>query len=193
MILYACSSNKGKLREFALASEQSGRTDIQLATLPDLHAIPPPEETGTTFEANAVLKSLYYSRFTDAYVFADDSGLEVDALGRAPGVYSARYAGPEASDEENNRLLLRNLAAATDRTARFVCVIALARAGELVTTVSGVVEGGILHQPRGSGGFGYDPLFYYAPLQRTLAELGHEDKLAVSHRGKAIRRLLDTI
>ena len=193
MILYACSSNKGKLREFALASAEADRADIQIEALPNLHAIAPPEETGATFEENAVLKALYYSRFTGEYVFADDSGLEVDALGGNPGVYSARYAGPEATDEDNNRLLLRKLAAANTRAASFVCVIALAREGKLITTVSGVVAGEILEEVRGSGGFGYDPLFYYPPLERTFGEMGQAEKFAVSHRGKATRQLLDRI
>src|SRR5207248_2994310 len=127
------------------------------------------------------------SVFTSKAVLADDSGLEVDALQGAPGVYSARYAGPNATDEDNNNLLLRELRNATDRHARFVCVLALAQGGRLLTTVRGVVEGRILAAPCGHGGFGYDPLFFYPPLNRSFAELTSQEKFRVSHRGNALR------
>lgn len=185
MILYACSSNPGKLKEFAL-----GAGDVVIEPLPRLRDIPPPEETGSTFEQNAQLKAIYYSAFTPEVVFADDSGLEVDALGGAPGVHSARYADPHAGDAENNALLLSNLANTPFRTARFICVIALARQGQVLRTFRGSVEGEILSTPRGNGGFGYDPLFFYRPLSCSLAELAPEQKLAVSHRGNALRALL---
>ena len=186
MKIYACSSNSGKLREILLAA--SG-TNFEIAPLPNLKDIAPPEETGLTFEENASLKALYYSRFTPEMVLADDSGLEVDALGGAPGVHSARYFGPNATDEDNNRLLLRNLGSTADRSAHFVCVVALARIGQILTTARGSVEGVILHAPQGANGFGYDPLFFYPPLERSFAELTPDEKLLISHRGKALRAL----
>jgi XTP/dITP diphosphohydrolase len=186
MILYACSSNPGKLKDFALAA-----CPVPVEPLPNLSAIPAPEETGSTFEENASLKALYYSGFTPELVFADDSGIEVDALHGAPGVRSARYAGPNATDAENNALLLRNLEAAADRLARFVCIITLARAGEVLRTFRATVEGEILRAPRGSGGFGYDPLFFYRPFGCAFAELTPEKKFSVSHRGKALRALCE--
>jgi XTP/dITP diphosphohydrolase len=154
-----------------------------------LKSIPAPKENGSTFEENAVLKALYYSRFTPELVLADDSGLSVDALNGRPGVLSARYAGPEATDEENNNLLLRDLAPNAHREARFICVLALARQLQLLRTEHGVVEGRILLAPRGCNGFGYDPLFWYPPLGRSFGELSPEEKFAVSHRGNAMRAL----
>jgi XTP/dITP diphosphohydrolase len=184
MILYACSSNPGKLREFALAAG-----DVRVEPLPNLRNIPPPDETGATFEENARIKAVYYSAFTPELVFADDSGLEVDALAGAPGVHSARYAGPNASDDENNALLLRNLDNATRRSARFVCVIALARQGQILQMFRGRVDGEILPVPCGAGGFGYDPLFLYPPFGCSFAQLAPEEKFAVSHRGHALRAI----
>jgi len=158
-----------------------------------LSQIPAPDETGRTFLENAIAKAIYYSRFAAGAVFADDSGLVVDALGGTPGVDSAHYAGPGATDEANNRLLLERLRGVKDRAARFVSVIALAEDGRLIRTFEGVVEGWILEAPRGSNGFGYDPLFYYPPYARTLAEVSPEEKLAVSHRGKALRAMLEFV
>jgi XTP/dITP diphosphohydrolase len=189
MRIYVCSSNSGKLKDFAVAAQQAGLEDVSIEPLPNLKSIPAPEETGSTFEENAVLKALYYSQFTAELVFADDSGLSVDALHGAPGVLSARYAGPEASDEENNSLLLRDLGANGRREARFVCVLAVARQGQLLGTQHGVVEGHILFSPQGRNGFGYDPLFWYPPLNCSFGELSPEEKFAVSHRGNAIRAL----
>lgn len=190
MTLYACSTNPGKLKEFALAARSLHVPGLVIEPLPQLGHVPAPEETADTFEENARAKAIYYSEFTPELVFADDSGLEVDALGGAPGVISARYAGLNATDEANNALLLRNLASTTPRTARFVCVIALARAGEVLQTFRGTVEGEILRMPSGENGFGYDPLFYYPPLGCSFAELAPEEKFAVSHRGNALRALL---
>jgi XTP/dITP diphosphohydrolase len=188
--LYACSTDPGKLKEFALAARSWHVPDLVIEPLPQLGHVAAPEETADSFEENARAKAIYYSAFTPELVFADDSGLEVDALGGAPGVISARYAGLGATDEANNALLLRNLGSATQRTARFVCVIALARAGEVLQTFRGTVEGEILETPRGVNGFGYDPLFYYPPLGCSFAELAPEEKFAVSHRGNALRALL---
>jgi XTP/dITP diphosphohydrolase len=189
-ILHACSSNAGKLAEFSLAAEQAGRDEFQILPLPGLKQIAPPDETGKTFEENAVLKALYYSRFSEELVFADDSGLEVDALSGAPGILSARFAGPEATDEENNGLLLKKLAGKEPRSARFVTAIALAKAGKLMTVAHGDVAGSILPQAQGIGGFGYDPLFFYPPLKRSFGELSDPEKFAVSARGNATRNLL---
>jgi XTP/dITP diphosphohydrolase len=183
--LRCATTNPGKLREFRLASG-----DLEIEPVPNLAAIPAPEETGATFEENAILKAVYYSRFTPDPVFADDSGLETDALGGAPGVLSARFAGPAATDGDNNRLLLEKLAGARTRAARFVCVIALAQQRKLIATFRGMVEGTIGEAPRGANGFGYDPLFYYAPFGCTFGEVERERKLEVSHRGQAIRALV---
>lgn len=189
MILYACSTNPGKLREFSLAVHQCGTADLRIEPLPNIKEISPPEETGSTFEENAALKAVYYSRFASALVFADDSGLEVNALGGAPGVRSARFAGAAATDQSNNALLLERLQSEKDRQARFVCVIAVAQEGKLFRIFRGEIEGEILHSPRGDGGFGYDPLFFYPPLSRTLAEVTAEAKFWVSHRGNALRAM----
>jgi XTP/dITP diphosphohydrolase len=191
MILYASTKNKGKLSEFLECSEQVARGQFQIEALPGIADITLPDETGHTFEENAALKASYYSRFVHGYVFADDSGLEVDALEGAPGVRSARYAGEHAADEENNALLLLNLATVSDRSARFTCAISLARAGQLLHTTRAHVKGEILTGPRGQNGFGYDPLFYYPPFGRTFAELDQDQKFQVSHRGKAFRALLE--
>lgn len=182
MIVYCATSNPGKLREFQLAGE-----GFDVRPLPA--SIPVPEEHGFTFEENAIAKAVYYSRFADSYLFADDSGLEVDALGGAPGVYSARYAGSGADDAENNALLLELLEGVENRTARFVCAIALAKNGELITTFHGSVEGRIVDRPRGSNGFGYDPLFYYPPFLSTFGEAPLASKMLVSHRAQALAKL----
>ena len=179
MIVYCATSNPGKLREFQLAAP-----DFDVRRLP--RPVPPPDETGSTFEENAIGKAEYYGGFIDGYLFADDSGLEVDALGGEPGVHSARYAGPEARDADNNALLLQRLTGVGNRTARFVCVIALVKDGKLARTFRGAVEGRILDSPRGTGGFGYDPLFHYEPFGCTFGEAPIGDKMLVSHRAQAL-------
>jgi XTP/dITP diphosphohydrolase len=179
------TSNPGKLREFRLALQD--HFDVQ--PVPGLGGIAPPEETGATFEDNAVAKAMYYSRFCDAQVFADDSGLAVDALDGAPGVYSARYAGPGATDDANNRLLIERMQGVENRTARFICVIALARRGEFLHTFRGEVEGVLAHEPRGPNGFGYDPLFFYPPFGHTFGETPVAEKMKVSHRARALAQL----
>ena len=189
MTLYCATSNPGKLREFQLAAERLAGPDLRIETVPDLATIEPPEETGSTFAENAALKAIYYSSSAPGPVFADDSGLAVDALDGAPGVYSARYASPTATDADNNALVLERMRRVEQRQARFVCVIALAASGRLIETFTGTVEGELLEAPRGAGGFGYDPLFYYPPFGCTLAEATAEQKLAVSHRGKALSEL----
>jgi non-canonical purine NTP pyrophosphatase (RdgB/HAM1 family) len=189
--LYACSTNIGKLREFALAVGKFGGSNYVIQPLPEMERIPPPEETGNTFGENAELKAAYYSGFTSEFVFADDSGLVVDALDGEPGIRSARFAGPGASDKENNDLLLRRLEGVKDRKASFVCAIALARAGHILKTFWGSVQGEILQAPQGDNGFGYDPLFFYLPFGKSFAEIGAEKKFGVSHRGIALRALFD--
>ncbi|HSU32871.1 MAG TPA: RdgB/HAM1 family non-canonical purine NTP pyrophosphatase [Bryobacteraceae bacterium] len=189
MTIYACSSNPGKLREFSLAGRESSISDLDIRPLPGLAHISPPDENGSTFEQNAAAKAVYYSRYSDELVLADDSGLVVPALGDAPGIYSSRYAGPDATSADNNALLLRNLSGIENRSAYFVCVVALASFGQVLTTCRGTVEGQILHEAAGTHGFGYDPLFFYPPLNVTFAALEDRQKFAVSHRGAALRNL----
>jgi XTP/dITP diphosphohydrolase len=189
--LYCATTNPGKLREFQMAFDAFIQVDasIQVEALPHLASITPPEETGSTFEENAALKAQYYSKHCDGYLFADDSGLEVDALAGAPGVYSARFAGPHATDAANNQLLISRMQGIANRTARFVCAIALATEGRLVETFRGEVEGRLLDAPRGDTGFGYDPLFFYPPFGCTFGEAPLDRKMEVSHRAEALRRM----
>jgi len=184
--VYCATGNPGKLREFRLAAE---RFAVEILELPDFKHLPACEETGSTFEENAILKARYYGRHAPGLLFADDSGLEVDALDGQPGVISARYAGSGATDAMNNALLLGNMRGRDDRSARFVCVIALANRGELIRTFRGVVEGEMLDAPRGDEGFGYDPLFYFPPYGRSFGEVSVDEKMAVSHRGTALTAL----
>jgi XTP/dITP diphosphohydrolase len=183
--LYCATTNRGKLREFQVALENS----FQVESLPGLASIPLYEETGTTFEENAIQKALYYSKHCDEYLFVDDSGLEVNALGGAPGVYSARFAGVNATDESNNQLLLDRMRSVSDRTARFVCVVALAESGRLLRTFRAEVEGQITTEPLGTNGFGYDPIFFYQPFGCTFGQAPLNRKMAVSHRSRALRAM----
>jgi len=181
--LYCATSNPGKLREFALAAGP-GWEFVALT------GIPPCEETGATFEENAIEKAVYYSLHAPGLLFAEDSGLAVDALGGAPGVRSARFAGERANDDDNNRLLIEKLRGVSNRSARYVCVIALAEAGKALKTFRGEVAGRIIETPLGANGFGYDPYFYYELFGLTFAQASPEQKLDVSHRGKALRQML---
>lgn len=196
MRILVASSNPGKLREYqamaAGVSEQPVGEAIELALLPDFASLPAFDESALTFAENAAGKALHYSRFASDAVIADDSGLVVLGLGGAPGVNSARYAGPKASDADRVSKLLAELREkkVTDRTARFVCVLALAQQGRVLAVFSDCVEGVLLDQPRGAGGFGYDPIFLYPPLGKTFAEIPREQKNRLSHRGKAFRKLL---
>ncbi|MGA2277933.1 MAG: non-canonical purine NTP pyrophosphatase [Terracidiphilus sp.] len=198
--LYAATTSQGKLRDFRTAAAAHA---LLIDALPGISRIPAPEEDGLTFAANATLKALYYSRFAPGeLVVADDSGLEVDALDGAPGVRSARFAAdagikdsPDANDNTdvwNNLVLLQRLIRLPDapRTARYRCVLVAARDGVALHTAEGAVEGLILDAPRGTGGFGYDPLFYLPELDKTMAELDLETKHTLSHRGRAIAALL---
>jgi XTP/dITP diphosphohydrolase len=199
--LYVATSNPGKLRDFAGAAEADG---VSIEPLPGLKKIPAPPEDEATFEGNARGKAEYYSRFVPGeMVLADDSGLEVDALGGEPGVRSARYAEDAGfvtnestnTDERNNLHLLSRLAgvAAERRSGHYRCVLAAARDGECLLIGEGAVAGEILTQPRGSGGFGYDPLFYLPQLRMTMAEIDLETKHRISHRGQALRALLSRL
>ena len=191
--LYLASSNPGKLREFSAAALARG---IRVEPLPGFKSLPACIEDGNSFEENARKKALHYSAFVSGAVFADDSGISVDALGGAPGLFSARFAGPDATDDENNLKLMEELGEADSRSTRaahYLCVIALAQGGRILCVTEGRADGVILAEPRGKGGFGYDPYFYYAPLGMTFAELQPDEKYAVSHRGKAFRQLLDLI
>jgi XTP/dITP diphosphohydrolase len=199
MTLYIATSNPGKLRDFAAASASR----ISLTPLPGLDKIAPPAEDQPTFEGNARLKAIYYSQhLPNQIVLADDSGLEVDALNGAPGVRSARYAddqhfpGPPSSslDERNNLCLLQALSKIpTHHRGRYHCVLAAARNGEILATGDGTVEGEILTTPRGTNGFGYDPLFYLPDYEKTMAELDITTKLSFSHRGRAFAALLKSL
>jgi XTP/dITP diphosphohydrolase len=197
--IYVATSNPGKLRDFAAIGEVAG---FVVAEMPCLDRIPPPPENEATFEGNARTKAIYYSRLAPGFdIFADDSGLEVDALDGHPGVRSARYAADAGfsrtgnADQDNNLLLLEKLAdiGSGQRTARYRCVLALANNGEVVLTAEGTVEGQIAEQPRGSGGFGYDPLFYLPQLGKTMAEIDLETKNTLSHRGRALRALFERL
>jgi XTP/dITP diphosphohydrolase len=192
--LYCATGNAGKLREFQIAAAHA---PVVVELMPGFRDLLPAVEDGATFEENAVRKALHYSRYVSGQVFADDSGLEVDALNGVPGVYSARFAGPNATDEANNRLLLEKLRGLAGSgfpfAARFVCRIALAEGDRVLGVFSGSVEGQILDTPRGHAGFGYDPLFYYPPFGCTFGEADAASKFEVSHRGKALRAMLEAI
>jgi XTP/dITP diphosphohydrolase len=196
MKILIASSNAGKLRDFSGAASLF---KVEFELIPNFKQLPEAVEDGATFAENARKKSEHYSRWVaKELVLADDSGLEVEALGGAPGVHSARYAGLEtglpgnSKDQDNNARLLRELAEVEDarRGARFVSVISVARDGREVASFRGEAEGVLLRSPKGNNGFGYDPLFWYAPLGKTFAELTAEEKAAVSHRGNAIRKFL---
>ncbi len=194
--LFLASSNKGKLAEFhaLAATDAPGVIDAcaEIELLPRFDSLPSFEECAPTFAENATGKALHYSRLEEGFVFADDSGLVVPALGGAPGVRSARYAGEHATDAHRIAKLLGDLRGktGTERAAYFVCAIALAERGRALAIVTARVDGEILEEPKGSGGFGYDPVFYFPPLKKTFAELSPEEKNQCSHRGKAFRRLL---
>ena len=190
--LFAASSNPGKLREYRALAEPYG-SSVELALLPRFDSLPAFEEIWPTFGENAAGKALHYSGSTPGIVVADDSGIVVPALGGAPGVHSARYAGPNASDLERVRKLLGEMRGKTgnERRARFVCVVALAEGGQMLGLFSAAAEGILLEEPRGEDGFGYDPIFFCPALGKTFAETSREEKNLYSHRGKAFRKALD--
>lgn len=190
--LWVASSNEGKLREYRALAASAG-VSLDLALIPNFEALPKFDEAASTFAENAAGKALHYSRFSEGLVMADDSGLVVPALGGAPGVHSARYAGPGASDADRIGKLLGEMRGkqGEDRRARFVCVIALAERGEARGVFSASTEGELLDAPRGEGGFGYDPIFFFPAFGKTYAEISREEKNQHSHRGKAFRKALD--
>lgn len=188
--LVLATRNPGKMKEFEellrpLGSEILGLAELRIET--------EVEETGNSFAENARLKAAGYSRFTRLPVLADDSGLEVAALGGRPGIQSARYAGPGASDSERVAKLLAELAGAKAREARFVCALALARDGRIVWEAEGECRGIIAEEPLGTEGFGYDPVFYFPELGKTYAQLSREEKNRHSHRANAVAALLSRI
>jgi XTP/dITP diphosphohydrolase len=188
--LFIATTNRDKLRE--IRHILSG-VDVEILSLQDVAAVAEPEETGGTFQDNARLKALYYDAHApdSAYTVAEDSGLVIDALDGEPGVRSARFLRPDASYPERFNEIYRRLAErpGRPRTARFVCAVAVARDGRIVHETSGTVEGEVAPEPRGSGGFGYDPILYYPPYNATLGEVTEADKIAVAHRGQAFRAL----
>jgi XTP/dITP diphosphohydrolase len=188
-ILLLATTNAGKARELRLGL---GRLPIRVITLADIGLRSAFEENGATFAENARGKSLFYSRLSGALTLAEDSGLEIEALGGAPGVYSARFSGPGADDARNVRKALRLMSDVPDpdRRARFVCCMALSVEGRMLKTARGTVRGRIPREPRGESGFGYDPIFFYRPFGRTFAELSAAEKQRVSHRGRALKKMV---
>lgn len=182
------TKNKGKAKEFEKLFLPKGLTVKTLLDYPELEDV---EETGSTFEENAILKAETIARTLGVRVIADDSGLEVDALDGRPGVYSARYAGLEKNDEANIDKVLEELkdVPGNERTARFCCALAMAEPGIDTLTVFGTCEGRILHERRGTNGFGYDPIFFAVSEGKSMAELSSEEKNRISHRANAIRKL----
>jgi XTP/dITP diphosphohydrolase len=190
--LFVASSNQGKLREYRALAQPAGAS-VELAFIPNFDALPVFEEIWPTFAENAAGKALHYSRFAPGVMIADDSGLVVPALGGAPGVHSARYAGPDASDADRIRKLLGEMRGKNgeERQARFVCVVAAAESGRMRGLFSSSAEGILLEEPRGEDGFGYDPIFYFPALGKTYAEISREEKNLHSHRGKAFHKALE--
>jgi XTP/dITP diphosphohydrolase len=193
--LFLASSNPGKLKEYRVLAGNvtpSSAVSVELDLLPEFDSLPTFEENAPTFAENAAGKALHYSRLREGLVFADDSGLVVPALGGAPGVHSARHAGPTAPNSLRIEKLLKEMRDKTghERFAHFVCAIALARKGKTLAVVTDRVDGEILESPRGLGGFGYDPAFYFPALKKSFAELTAQEKNQHSHRGKAFRKLL---
>ncbi|HXV60365.1 MAG TPA: RdgB/HAM1 family non-canonical purine NTP pyrophosphatase [Vicinamibacteria bacterium] len=188
MKLLLATTSAGKLRELRAVLEG---LEIDLVTLDEWPEIAPPAETGHTFLSNAAEKALYYHRATGIAALGEDSGLVVDALGGEPGVHSARWLGESTTYDVKNRRLLESLRAVPgeERTARYICAIALADDGQIVFECAESCEGRIATAPRGTGGFGYDPIFFFPPLGKCFAQMTAEEKNAVSHRGKAMARL----
>jgi XTP/dITP diphosphohydrolase len=184
--LIVATRNAHKVEEIRAILSAFEVLDLSVLTDP-----PEVEETGSTFLENAILKAQAISELTDALVLSDDSGLEVDSLGGDPGVYSSRYAGEDGNDSLNNEKLLREMDGQSERTARFRCVIVLARGGKVLADFSGAVEGQILQRNQGEGGFGYDPLFVPDGYERSFAGLGEEIKNGLSHRSRALEGVVD--
>lgn len=185
-VIVVASGNQGKIKEFREMLEPEGYTVKSLSDFPDM---PEVEETGTTFHDNAIIKA---QAVTDRYgitAISDDSGLEIDALDKKPGVMSARWLGHDTSYDVKNQKVLDLLKDKTDRTCRYVCAIAITRVNEEPVVFEDSVECEVALEAKGSNGFGYDPIIYYAPLAKTMAEMSKEEKNSISHRGKAVRKL----
>lgn len=191
-ILVVASRNAGKCREMQEILEG---LPLEVRPLADFEPVEPVEETGETFEANAAAKALAYARATGQWCVADDSGLEVPALGNRPGIYSARWGGEDGNDRLNNERLVRELRSVPPdrRQARYICVAALASPEKVLLTTRGTCEGLVTDAPAGAGGFGYDPHFLLPDRGCTMAQLAPEEKHAISHRGKALRALREQI
>jgi XTP/dITP diphosphohydrolase len=185
-ILVVATKNRGKSKEIRKFLEGF---PVDIRDLNDFGPVPEVREDGQTFEENAYKKASFTAKVLGLPALADDSGLEVAALGGIPGVHSARYAGPNADDDENNRKLLTNLSGLADRRARFCCVLSLAVPTGPALTYEATCDGLVLDKPQGLNGFGYDPVFYYPPLGKTFGEMTLEEKSLVSHRGKALNEL----
>jgi XTP/dITP diphosphohydrolase len=185
-LLVIATRNLGKSKEIR---EFLHGFPVEIKDLNDFGPIPEPVEDGETFDDNAYKKASFTAKVLGFPTLADDSGLEVEVLQGGPGVRSARYAGPEASDEKNNRKLLEALSGVTNRKARFCCVLSLAVPSGPALTYEATCDGVITEKPRGVNGFGYDPLFYYPPLEKTFGEMTLAEKSKVSHRGKALMQL----
>jgi len=195
ILLATANPDKAREMEEILSACGASLPPIRWRRLAEFPGLPQPVEDGETFLANARLKALHYARHTGLWTIADDSGLEVDALGGDPGVRSARYAGEPSNAKANNALLVRNLAGipAGQRTARFRCAAVLAAPDQILASAEGTVEGRIVDEPRGTNGFGYDPHFWIDAAGMTAAEMPPDRKHAVSHRGQALRRLRQQI
>lgn len=192
MKIVLATHNQGKIREFKEAFEEIGWEAVPIADIADL---PDPEETGTTFEENALQKAHVYAKAIGEAVLSDDSGIIADVLGDRPGIYSARYAGHHGDDEANNQKLIHDLAPyhGEERKGRYVCVVALVWPDGRSITAEGSCEGIIRDFYQGTGGFGYDPLFYLPSFGKTMAELTLEEKNSISHRGRALRALIEKL
>lgn len=192
MKIVLATHNRGKIREFQKAFSEIGWEAVPIADVAD---VPDPDETGTTFEENALQKAHYYAKAVQMPVLSDDSGIIADVLGDRPGIYSARYAGHHGDDEANNQKLIHDLAPYTGeaRKGRYVCVVALVWPNGKELTAKGECEGIIRDFYKGNGGFGYDPLFYLPSYGKTMAELPMEEKNKISHRGRALRNLLQKL
>jgi XTP/dITP diphosphohydrolase len=190
--LFVASSNQGKLREYRALAEPAGAS-VDVDFIPIFDSLDVFEEIWPTIAENAAGKALHYSRFAEGVVIADDSGLVVPALGGAPGVHSARYAGLGASDTDRVRKVLGEMRGkkGEERRARFICVVAVAESGKMLGLFSASAEGILLDEPRGQDGFGYDPIFFFPALGKTYAEISREEKNLYSHRGKAFHKALD--
>ena len=184
------TGNKGKIREF---SEAFSHLSIDCIPVKEVVTIEEPEETGTTFMENALLKARYYAKATNRPCLADDSGITVDALNGAPGVYSARYAGRHGDDNANNEKLIRELQGKSNRTGYYVCALALVYPDGREVTAEGYCDGLVQDEPKRENGFGYDPIFYLPEYGCTSAELSMEEKNKISHRGKALRMIKEEL